>query len=81
MSVDWKAVSRGGIVPVSREDYEYFLDALPPAFMHRRVQLMNGDFVAADYGFVEGDDRVTAFFRKDDGYFAAGTTLFRGGRP
>lgn len=75
----WDAIKAGQVVEVSEEDFEEMLDVLPPAFMGRNVQLMNGTTVHASYGFVEGADRITAFYTLYDKFWAAGTTLFARG--
>lgn len=75
----WADIEMGLAVEVSEEDFNYFLDALPPAFMYRNVELMSGVTVYADYGFVEGADRVTAFFRHEGKFYAAATTLISRG--
>ena len=75
----WDGIAAGDAVEVSEEDFEEMLDVLPPAFMGRSVKLMNGETVHAAYGFVEGADRITAFFKRDGKFFAAGTNLFSRG--
>ena len=75
----WDTIKAGNIAEVSEDDFEEMLDVLPPAYMHKTVKLMNGETVNSDYGFVEGADRVTAFFKRDGKFYAAGTTLFSRG--
>ncbi len=72
----WNAINAGEVVEVDDEDFWYFLECLPPPFMSRWVKLMNGDTVHADFGFVEGADRIIAFYRQAGKCYAAGTTLF-----
>ena len=77
----WDSIANGETVEVTEDDFENFLDCLPPAFMGRMVELMDGKKIHADYGFVEGTDRITAFWqdRTTGKCFAAGTKLFSRG--
>jgi len=53
---------------VSEEDYDYFLDVLPPA-----TGPMSYFGERWDFGFAEGADRLRLFKRQSDGYFAIET--------
>lgn len=69
---------------IDEEMYLYFLEVLPPRFMGRIVELVDGHEVRADFGFAEGAERITAFWRrgKDDGtdlHFAQHTKLISRG--
>lgn len=56
----------GNVVEIDREMYDYFLGVLPPVYMGRRVTLPDGREVWADFGFAEGWDCITAFWRHAD---------------
>lgn len=81
--INWKEIQEGKIVEVTEEEFDSFLNALPPKFFKREVGLMNGQMVIASFGFCEGMDRITAFWRgrdQDKGrYYAADTVLFSNG--
>ena len=47
---------------VTREIYDYFLEVLPPAFMHKQIKLMDGTARVVDFGFAEGWENVTVFW-------------------
>jgi len=53
---------------VGQEDYDYFLDALPPATGPMTYLGEHWDF-----GFAEGADRIRLFRHQADGYFAIET--------
>lgn len=55
---------------VTKEDFDYFLDVLPPAAMGFR---WNGEKWA--FGFAEGADYVYAFKKEGGRYYAQKTTL------
>ncbi len=58
-----EARDRGELCQIDEEMWSYFLEVLPPRFMHRTVTLCNGEQIAADFGFAEGAERITAFWR------------------
>jgi hypothetical protein len=53
----------GNLCVVDEELYMYFLEVLPPAFMYRTVTLNTGREIRAEFGFAEGAEQVTAFWR------------------
>ena len=55
------ARDRGQRCEISQALYDYFLDVLPPVLTN--VQLVDGTRVRADFGFAEGAERITAFWR------------------
>lgn len=79
------ARERGERCEIDQAIFDYFLDVLPPVFMDRWVTLNDGSTrVRAAFGFAEGAERVTAFWRARTPlglrYFAQHTTLIaRGG--
>jgi len=77
--INWKEIQEGKIVEVTEEEFDSFLNALPPKFFKREVGLMNGQRVIASFGFCEGMDRITAFWQDKGRYYAADTVLFSNG--
>lgn len=69
------ALARGERAEVDEEVFEYFLEVLPPQFMSKTVPLVDGSSVGATFGFAEGSDTITAFWREGGRYFAQHTTL------
>lgn len=57
------ARDRGERCEVDEEMYWYFLEVLPPQFMGEVVTLCDGDSIRADFGFAEGAERITAFWK------------------
>lgn len=75
----WEKLDRGERVQIDEELFEECLEILPPTFMGRRVELVDGTNVVADFGFAEGDGvPIIAFWKTrgaDAGYFAQNTKL------
>ncbi len=65
-----KARDLGEKCEINEEMYDYFLEVLPPCFMSRAVVLCDGSVVRADFGFAEGAEVATAFWRKGNKFFA-----------
>ena len=65
-----EARTKGVRCEIDEEMYDYFLEVLPPCFMSRTVVLCDGSVVRADFGFAEGVEILTAFWRKGDKFFA-----------
>lgn len=65
------ARERGEKCEIDKELFDYFLDILLPCFMNLTVLLCDGSKVIADYGFVEGEEVPTAFWKTPDGKFFA----------
>lgn len=67
----------GDRVEIDVEMFDYWLEVLPPIYMGRAVKLPDGETVRASFGFAEGSERITAFWRvRDNGatrYFAQRT--------
>ena len=79
-----KAINAGERCQITDDIFDYFLDVLPPKFMHRQVELINGDHVTASFGFAEGAMQVIAFWRRtavEGGaqYFAQQSKLWSNG--
>lgn len=60
----------GATLRIDREMWEYWRDVLPPVWMNRKVTLPSGREVMASFGFAEGPERVTAFWREGQERFA-----------
>ena len=64
---------QGGIVEVDEDLFYWFLEVLPPIHMHYIAHFDDGTARSANFGFAEGAERVTAFWRagaEDTRYFA-----------
>lgn len=59
------AMHSGQPFECDEEMWYYWLEVLPPAWMRRQVVLPDGTRVLAAFGFAEGAEQVTAFYRKD----------------
>jgi len=55
------------------ESWDYFLEVLPPVHMGRNVKLPNGEMVRAWFGFAEGAEEITVFWKADGRYLACRT--------
>ncbi|TVM02978.1 MAG: hypothetical protein CV087_07470 [Candidatus Brocadia sp. WS118] len=60
---------------ITEEVFDYFLDALPPKFMYETVELVSGEKIRADFGFAEGWETITAFWKKAGHFFCQQTIL------
>jgi hypothetical protein len=59
--------------------FYYFLEVLPPRFMGREVELVDGSKRMAAFGFAEGAERITAFWEDGGHFFAQHTKLISSG--
>ena len=68
-------------VPISEPVYWEFMEVIPPVSMRRRVTLVSGIEVVADFLFAEGAERISAFFKDaiDGRLYVQHTTLFNRG--
>lgn len=60
---------------IDEEIYWYFLEVLPPVYMNKSVELVDGTKIVADFGFAEGYEVVTAFWRAGESYFCQKTKI------
>lgn len=67
------AENRGEQLEVDEDIFDYFLEVLPPVYMYRTVELPNGTQVRTTFGFAEGAEPVTAFWKLDGRYFCQRT--------
>jgi hypothetical protein len=65
-----EAMHSGEEVEVDEEMYYYWLEALPPVFMYKVI-----DGKRYEFGFAEGAEPVTVFWRKDGRFFCRRTTI------
>jgi len=63
----------------AEEMFDYFLGVLPPQFMGREVELVDGSKQRAAFGFAEGAERITAFWAEGGNFFAQHTKLISNG--
>jgi len=74
---EWKnfieAMHSGRVVEITEENYWYWLEVLPPVFMRREIMLGDGSWKYADFGFAEGAEPITIFWRKDGRFFCQRT--------
>lgn len=68
MSATHDALKDGRKHKITREDYDYFLDVLPPVCLRLNYQGETWDF-----GFAEGADCIRLFKKQGDEYFAVET--------
>lgn len=65
---DWSAfiaaMNAGELCRIDEGIYDYFLAVLPPQYMFREAELVSGRKVRADFGFAEGAETITAFWRE-----------------
>lgn len=68
-----RSMHSGAPFEMDEESWYYWLEVLPPVYMSRDVQLPNGDRVHASFGFAEGYDQITAFWKKGGRYYGCRT--------
>ena len=56
------ALAEGKRVQTDEAMQDYYLDELPPQFMGRVVELVDGTKVYARFGFAEGEEPIVAFW-------------------
>lgn len=60
------------------EMFFYWLEVLPPVLWGGNVTLPNGQRVRASFGFAEGAEPITAFWKDKGRYFGCRTNLMNG---
>jgi hypothetical protein len=60
-------------IEIDQEVFDYFLEVLPPVYMGRRITLPGGARCHATFGFAEGTEEITAFWREGDRFFCQRT--------
>jgi hypothetical protein len=56
------AVETGKTVEVTEQTFDYFLNVLPPVYMHRLV-MIDGVERRVAFGFAEGCEHIVAFWK------------------
>lgn len=68
-----QALEQGMVCEVDHDTYWYYLEVIPPVWMFRTLDIP-GVGRRPCYGFAEGTERITAFWREEEGsgvrYFA-----------
>jgi hypothetical protein len=71
---DWDefitVMNSGDRFEVDEEMFDYWLGVLPPVFMNRYIDFLpghEGHKMLVAFGFAEGADNITVFFRSPDG--------------
>lgn len=67
------ALERGEKCLIDAAMFDYFLEVLPPVSMNTECTLIDGHKVRASFCFAEGAERIVAFWREGDNYFAQQT--------
>ena len=70
-----KAMLSGQAFECDEEMWEYWLGVLPPVYPPNPVTMPDGSKVRADFGFAEGYELITVFWRKDGRFFGCRTNL------
>ena len=68
----------GRRIKVDEETFYYFLEVLPPASM-RRTYRLDGEDVRTSFGFAEGCEEITAFWKADGHYWCQKTGIINTG--
>lgn len=74
-----KAMHSGEQFECDEDMYFYWLEVLPPAFMGKRIAFPDGQTVLASFGFAEGAEPITAFWKSDGRFFGRRTTIINRG--
>lgn len=73
---EWKefieAMHSGGILEIDREMFMYWLEVLPPVYMHEEIEI-EGRKVLCSFGFAEGRELITDFWREHGKFFCKGS--------
>ena len=69
----------GEKVEIDEELYSYFMEVLPPVTWATHHSFPDGMRRFTDFGFAEGEERITAFWRDGARYFAQHTTAISRG--
>ena len=64
------AMNSGNEFEIDEEMFDYWLNVLPPVFMNRTINWVpchEGQPMKVDFGFAEGAEPITVFWRSPDG--------------
>jgi hypothetical protein len=67
-----KAMNSGEVIEIDEAMFDYWLEVLPPIYMGRAVTVA-GQTRRLSFGFAEGYDYITAFWRDGGRFFCART--------
>lgn len=67
------AMHSGEKFETDEKSYWYFLEVLPPVYMARTVTLPDGQTVQGAFGFAEGAEPITAFWKSNGRYYGCRT--------
>ena len=67
------AKNSGAKIEITEEVYDYFLEVLPPAYMGRVAKLPGIGPRLVDFGFAEGAEPITAFWRENGKFYCMQT--------
>ena len=73
------AMHSGQVFECDEDMYYYWLEVLPPSYLKNPVTLPDGQQVRSDFGFAEGAEPITAFWKtkdRKDGAEADGVRFF-----
>jgi hypothetical protein len=74
-----KAMDSGEQFECDEGMYDYWLGVLPPRFMGKYVSWPDGQQVLAGFGFAEGADYITAFWKVGERFFGRRTNIMARG--
>lgn len=69
------ATNSGEKFECTEDVFDYFLEVLPPVFMSKRITLPDGEVVKASFGFAEGAETITAFWKSGGKYYGCKTNV------
>jgi hypothetical protein len=72
------AMHSGDVFECDEEMYFYYLEVLPPVWMNRRMEVPGHGSVST-FGFAEGQEPITAFWRKGGRFFGQRTAIISEG--
>lgn len=74
-----RAMHSGDIFEMDEGVYFYWLEVLPPVYMHK-AKNVGGTLRRCEFGFVEGADKITDFWREGERFFGCQSNRWsRGG--
>lgn len=74
-----KALHARETLQIDEEMFYYWLEVLPPAYMNKE-QTIDGKLVGCSFGFAEGTDYITDFWRRGEACFCKLSDRMSGGR-
>jgi len=69
---EWKefveAMHSGKTLEIDREMFMYWLEVLPPVYMHKEIEI-EGRKIFCTFGFAEGRECITDFWKENEKLF------------